>query len=104
MFYTSSKRHIGGEGRANETGIPPASGQKPSAPPSFDIKEAWQRQMHDLGSAPALPARPQTVTPGSSADPIRKWMIALETFDAKGQTTCVRPGRSHTQIDPTGRS
>ena len=23
MFYTVCKRHIGGEGRANETGIPP---------------------------------------------------------------------------------
>ena len=36
--------------------------------------------MHDLGSAQQLPARPQTVTPGSIRGPTRKTVIAFREF------------------------
>ena len=37
VFYSISKRHIGGEGRAHETGIPPTPSPESSAPISPEV-------------------------------------------------------------------
>ena len=59
--------------------------------------EDWQREMHDLGSAHKLPARPQTVTPGSTRGSTRKRMIVRREFQMHPR---IRPGHSHTQKPP----
>src|SRR5215213_3770595 len=79
MFYTGCERHIGGEGRAKETGIPPTP--SPGVERThLQTLEMRQREMHDLGSAQKPPARPQTVTPGSIRDPTPTTVTAFREF------------------------
>src|SRR5687768_17304459 len=86
MFYGRGKRHIGGEGRAHETGIPPTPDQE-SSPPSLAGLAAVDA---GLGSAQKLPARPQTVTPGSIRELNRTRLTAFrESSDA-----CPHPAKA----------
>jgi hypothetical protein len=75
MCYSTGKRHIGGEGRAHETGIPPAPALESSAPPSEHGRSGSGRCM--TWAVPTQPpARPQTVTPGSTRGPTPTTVIA----------------------------
>ena len=88
MFYTSTKRHIGG--RALTARIP--------GTPTLQVVEDGVA-MHDLGSAQELTARPQTVTPGSTRGLNRKRVIARRENETHIEKT-LRPARAQPYPPP----
>ncbi len=94
------KRHIGGAGRANETGIPPTSPLRSSAPCGSDVRILRVAVDAGLGSAQEPPARNPPVTQDSIRGLTRKRGIAFRVFQMHAR---IRPGRSHTHFVTEGR-
>jgi hypothetical protein len=100
MFYTSIKRHIGGEGRAYETGIPPTSFTRSSAPLSKRVWEAGSDRCMTWAVPTQPPARPQTVTPGSTRGPTRKTVIARREHELPPRQGEALPKAPHPSQHP----